>query len=341
VAASCGPATADRFRGTIRTARFGKSFKGSGAAGITSLFGGDDDDNAPQGPNQRVSQKDFNDALGSLFNLPPMGGQSGNLGINDQTQQGATAIANYLGTLHNIGDPTKGRVPGTGSSATPVITSDDLKAQARSFGQQLMKNWMQYELGQHDQTPGGSVHGSAHPTWWSDDTDPKKVDPNKKDASAVATQGLTRQDLISGVEDPEQAAQEEAEREAKEAAHNKALGVTTGFVGGMALGAFILVASSSKLTLATGLFVIGMGVLGGYVAAHHMPGPDDGGGGPRSNRYMPDPETGSGGGPRAYAAMPDPETGTGGGPRGIDYFPDPETGSGAGPRANVLRSGKS
>lgn len=107
-------------------------------------------------------------------------------------------------------------------------------------------------------------------------------------------------------------------------------GKKVGIIAGCTLGGAIVGAGVAEVTgvgeLATVITILG--ALGGVVIAFSpkkMPGPDDGGGGPRSRTYFPSDDGGSG--PRSYAAMPGPDDGSGG-PR---WFPNPDD-AGGGPR---------
>lgn len=218
------------------------------------------------------------------------------------------------------GDPSRGKVPGFSQQHDVTIISDAVQEAlnaARTKGEARQANMKAAQS--YDPQRGDPLHGApVHPTWWSEPT---------------------HDDLMRGVRSQEDEAEEEAQRQEKQAREQQksdikkvVLGVV---IGAAAAGIICLLGGISAAPAVAGLVVLG-GFMGGYLAYRlvtRMPGPDDGGGGPRSFSYQPDPESGSGGGPRGVGAMPDPESGSGGGPHGINYFPDPDSGGGVGPRS--------
>ncbi len=264
----------------------------------------------------------MNQVLQNLAQLGVFEGTGGNVGGTGGNSAVLQQLINSMATAHDLpgsGDP---RASYGGASQPSFIGGGDAtRAVLMEQGLQYLAQQLQQQAESHDM--GDPIKGGPHGGWGDDPTQ---------------QQGMSRQDRIAGVEDPDAIAAEQAQQAA---AADKAKAYW-GFVGGASAGAIVVTLIKGWGSPMSGLLVVVVaGLLGAALASKKFPAPDDdGGGGPRANYYIPDPEGNSGGGPRSFVAMPDPETGSGGGPRGIDYFPDPESTGGNGPRASGSRSGK-
>ena len=238
-----------------------------------------------------------------------------------QRQRIEQQLVDMLGSQHQVGDPTRGRIPGTAQPKRPDLTwFEHAGEQARQLAIHAMQQWFQSQERAHDPGRAHPIQGKVHPDWWRDDT------------TGGGSQAIAKDPLFPGASDGKVVA----------------VFAAAGTVGGAIIGAGVGIAGGGGLAGAgdgaTGGAIAGLitGVILGstwVLIRHHLGSfpADDGTGNPRAranaSSYTPDPETGSGRGPHAYGWIPDPETGTGGGPHGFAGMPNPDTGTGVGPHS--------
>lgn len=306
-----------------------------GGASLGSIFGMNGGSSAfPDftsllGPPGQVTGKQVSDFVDGLHRMPAMGGYNGMFGQrNDDIRH---LLLNFATSLHRIGDPTRGRVPGTaGRQAPDLPSSSDLEAKARRVSAELLKAWADHKLHAHDPNRGSPTRGGPHPEWSSDPTaisQTRDADGTLhiKYSDGSETTILPRDPTLEAI---------------------AAVSTTASAVGvGIAV---TKVTQSPTLGVIAGL---GIGALVWHLTHRSggFPSDDGGGVGPRSRSdvYLPDPDSSGGGygGPRGVSVMPDPESGSGGRPRGHAYqasssstlpggswFPDPDSSGGVGPR---------